>query len=58
MLTHGCNAKIIFYRTASGQNPIEDFLNQLPVFRKRPKKHPKEPLKLQKREKKTILGGK
>lgn len=23
--------KIIFYRTASGQNPIEDFLDQLPA---------------------------
>jgi phage-related protein len=112
--------KIEFYRTVSGQNPIENFLDQLPAksaqkvtwvlklvedldkvpskyfkklvntqdlwevrasagsnifrligffdgpnivvvahgFQKRPKKHQKEPLKLLKIEKKTILGGK
>lgn len=26
----GVQRKIIFYRTASGQNPVEDFLDQLP----------------------------
>jgi hypothetical protein len=112
--------KIIFYRTASGQNPIEDFLDQLPAksaqkvawvlqlvedldrvpskyfkklvntqelwevrvsagsnifrligflmapklwswrmaFKKSPRKRPKEPLKLPKKEKRTTSGGK
>jgi hypothetical protein len=45
--------KIIFYRTASGQDPIEDFLDQLPA--KSAQKTPKRAIKISEERKKDYF---